>query len=92
MNVPMKWLNAYVDIDCDIDTFCDGMTMSGSKVEGYEKLGEDVQQVVVGKIIEIEKHPDADKLIVTKVDVGTEIIQIVTGATNVSVNVIYQWL
>jgi phenylalanyl-tRNA synthetase beta chain len=85
MNVPMKWLNDYVNIDCNIDEFTDAMTMSGSKVEGYEKLGEEIQKVVVGKILEIEKHPDADKLVVTKVDVGSEIVQIVTGADNINV-------
>lgn len=86
MNVPMKWLNDYVDIDCDIVTFTDGMTMSGSKVEGYEQLGEEIDLVVVGKILEIKQHPDADKLVVTQVDVGKEVIQIVTGADNISVN------
>lgn len=86
MNVPMKWLNDYVDIECDIIEYIDAMTMSGSKVEGYEKLGEDIQNVVVGKILEINSHPDADKLVVTKVDVGNEVIQIVTGADNISVN------
>lgn len=85
MNVPMKWLKDYVDIDVDIDTYCDEMTMSGSKVETYEKLGEDIEKVVVGKILEIEKHPDADKLVVTKVDVGSKVIQIVTGANNINV-------
>jgi phenylalanyl-tRNA synthetase beta chain len=56
--------------------FADEMTMSGSKVEAIEVLGEDISKVVVGKIISIEKHPDADKLQVTKVDIGSEIIQI----------------
>lgn len=85
MNVPMQWLNDYVEIDCDIDTFMDGMTMSGSKVEGYEELGKEISKVVVGKILKIEKHPDADKLVVTQVDVGEEEpIQIVTGANNIS--------
>ena len=86
MNVPMKWLKDYVDIDCDIITFIDSMTMSGSKVEGYEKLGEEIDLVVVGKILEIKQHPDADKLVVTQIDVGKEVIQIVTGADNISVN------
>ena len=83
MNVPMNWLKDYVNIDCDLDTFCDAMTMSGSKVEGYEKLGEEITNVVVGKILEITSHPDADKLVVTKVDVGNEVLQIVTGADNI---------
>jgi hypothetical protein len=86
MNISMKWLKEYVDINCNIDEYCDAMTMSGTKVETYEVLGKEISGVVVGKILEIEKHPDADKLVVTKVDVGTEVIQIVTGATNISVN------
>ncbi|GKX29125.1 phenylalanine--tRNA ligase beta subunit [Vallitalea longa] len=84
MNVPMQWLNDYVEIDCDIDTFTDGMTMSGSNVDGYEELGKEISKVVVGKILKIEKHPDADKLVVTQVDVGEETIQIVTGANNIN--------
>ncbi|GMQ62640.1 phenylalanine--tRNA ligase subunit beta [Vallitalea maricola] len=85
MNVPMQWLKDYVNIDCDIKTFIDSMTMSGSKVEGYEELGKEISKVVVGKILKIEKHPDADKLVVTQVNVGEEEpIQIVTGANNIS--------
>lgn len=61
------------------------MTMSGSKVEGYEELGKEISLVVVGHILKIERHPDADKLVVTKVDVGQEEpIQIVTGADNIN--------
>ncbi|PKM51739.1 MAG: phenylalanine--tRNA ligase subunit beta [Firmicutes bacterium HGW-Firmicutes-7] len=86
MNIPMKWLTDYVDIDSDIVTFTDAMTMSGSKVEGYEKLGEDINLVVVGVILEIKQHPDADKLVITQIDVGSEVIQIVTGADNINVN------
>lgn len=85
MNVPMKWLLDYVDLDCDIVTFTDAMTMSGTKVEGFEKLGEDIDLVVVGKILEITKHPDAEKLVITQVDVGQEVLQIVTGANNIQV-------
>lgn len=85
MNISMKWLSQYVDIDMDIDTYCDGMTMSGSKVETYEALGEEITGVVVGKILEIEQHPDADKLVVTQVDVGSETVQVVTGANNINV-------
>ncbi len=83
MNVPMSWLKDYVDIDCDIVTFTDAMTMSGSKVEGFEQMGQDMDKVVVGRIEKIERHPDADKLIVTQINVGSETIQIVTGADNV---------
>ena len=84
MQIPMSWLKAYVDINCDLKEFTESMTMSGSKVEGVARLGAVLSNVVVGKIISIEKHPDADKLVVTQVDVGQSApIQIVTGATNV---------
>ncbi|WP_250277806.1 phenylalanine--tRNA ligase subunit beta [[Clostridium] colinum] len=86
MNLPMSWLKDYVDIDCNIKTFCDEMTLSGSKVEGVENKGKDITKVVVAKVLKIEKHPDADKLVVVKVDIGqNEPIQIVTGATNLFV-------
>ena len=61
------------------------LTLTGSKVETVEEKGEDIKNVVVGKILSIEKHPNADKLVVTKVDVKTEILQIVTGANNIKV-------
>ena len=84
MFTSLNWLNDFVEID-DIQTkeFEEKMTMSGTKVEGIEELGKEVTNVVVGKILSIEKHPDADKLVVTKVDVGEEVIQIVTGANNI---------
>ncbi len=85
MNISMKWLKEYVDIDQPIDAYCDAMTMSGTKVETYERLGEEISGVVVGKILDIQSHPDADKLVITQVDVGSETIQIVTGANNISV-------
>ncbi|HOQ15772.1 MAG TPA: phenylalanine--tRNA ligase subunit beta [Defluviitaleaceae bacterium] len=83
MNIPMSWLKDYVPVDCDIKTFADAMTMSGSNVENYVEQGKEISNVVVGKILSVEKHPDADKLLVTKVDVGTEVLQIVTGAHNI---------
>lgn len=85
MNTPLKWLRDYVDIDADIREFTEKMTMSGTKVEGYEEVGGGIEKVVIGKILEIEKHPDADKLVVTQMDVGDRKVQIVTGASNVSV-------
>ncbi|MCX7843484.1 MAG: phenylalanine--tRNA ligase subunit beta [Clostridia bacterium] len=85
MKAPLKWLSKYVDINVSPKEFADAMTMSGSKVEGIEKQGEELVKVVVGRIVSLEKHPDADKLQVSKVDVGTETIQIVTGASNISV-------
>lgn len=85
MLVSVKWLREYVDINKDVKEFADEMTMTGTKMETVEYLGEDIKKVVVGKILSIEKHPDADKLIVTQVDVGQEEpVQIVTGAKNVN--------
>ncbi|MBQ7646958.1 MAG: phenylalanine--tRNA ligase subunit beta, partial [Clostridia bacterium] len=87
MNISLKWLNDLIDIkDISVQEYCDGMTYSGTKVEGYEVLDEEIQNVVVGKIEKIEKHPDADKLLVCMLNVGKESdIQIVTGAHNISV-------
>lgn len=86
MLVSLKWLREYVDIDVDAKEFGDMMTMTGTKIETVEFYGNDIEKVIVAKILEIEKHPDADKLIVTKVDIGQdEPIQIVTGAKNVKV-------
>lgn len=86
MNLSMKWLSDYVDIDVNPREYAEALTMSGSKVEGYEIEGSEISNVVVGKVLSIEKHPDADKLVVCQVDVGKEApVQIVTGATNVVV-------
>ncbi len=83
MNLSMKWLSDYVDVDATPREYAEALTMSGSKVEGYEIEGEEITNVVVGKILSVEKHPDADKLVVCQVDVGDKTIQIVTGAANV---------
>lgn len=85
MKASIEWLKEYSDIDVDAIKLGDILTMTGSKVETIDQLGNDIKNVVVGKILEIEKHPDADKLVVTKVDVGTEKLQIVTGANNIKV-------
>lgn len=86
MKVSLKWLRDYVEINKEIVEFADMMTMSGTKSEAIEFLGEEIENVVTGKIISIEKHPDAEKLVVTQIDIGqAEPIQIVTGAKNVSV-------
>ncbi len=83
MLVPLKWLKDYVDINIDVRTLGDMLTMSGSKVEAIEEMGKEIDKVVAGKIVKIERHPDADKLLVTQVDIGGELIQIVTGADNI---------
>ncbi|MFI3230352.1 MAG: phenylalanine--tRNA ligase subunit beta [bacterium] len=88
MNLPMSWLKDYFEVgyDVDINLFCHKMTMSGSKVEGYENKGDVISKVVVGKVVGITQHPDADKLVVVQADIGeSENIQIVTGATNLFV-------
>lgn len=84
MNTALSWIKAYVpDLSCTDQEYCDAMTLSGTKVEGYERLDKNLEKIVVGQIEKIEKHPDADKLIVCQVNIGTEKIQIVTGAPNV---------
>jgi len=85
MKVSKEWLNDYSDIDVSTKELADILTMTGSKVEAIETKGDNIKNVVVGKILSIDKHPDADKLVVSKVDLGTQIIQIVTGAPNISV-------
>lgn len=86
MNTPLSWIKAYVpELDVTAQEYTDAMTLSGSKVEGYEKLDADLDKIVVGKILKIERHPDADKLIVCQVQITEEgdQVQIVTGAPNV---------
>lgn len=84
MNTSLSWIKAYVpDLDVKAQEYADAMTLSGTKVEGYEELDADLDKIVVGQIEKIEKHPDADKLIVCQVNVGTDTVQIVTGAPNV---------
>ena len=85
MNTSLKWIKDLVlGLDCTAQEYMDAMTLSGSKVEGYTRLDENLEKIVVGQIKKIEKHPDADKLIICQVDIGQgEPIQIVTGAPNV---------
>ena len=85
MNTSLKWIKDLVPgLDCTAQEYMDAMTLSGSKVEGYTRLDENLEKIVVGQIKKIEKHPDADKLIICQVDIGQgESIQIVTGAPNV---------
>lgn len=84
MNTSLSWIKAYVpELDVTAQEYTDAMTLSGTKVEGYEELDADLDKIVVGQIDKIEKHPDADKLIICQVNVGAETVQIVTGAPNV---------
>lgn len=84
MIVSLEWLKDYTEVNVSPEVFCERMIMSGSNLETMEKVGEDMVKVVVGKIVKIDKHPDADKLVVCQLDVGQEdLLQIVTGAPNV---------
>lgn len=84
MNTSLSWIKAYVpDLEADAQEYTDAMTLSGTKVEGFERLDEDLEKIIIGQIESIERHPDADKLIICQVNVGTETVQIVTGAPNV---------
>ena len=84
MNTTLSWIKAYVpDLDVTAQEYTDAMTLTGTKVEGFVRADEDLEKIVIGQIEKIERHPDADKLIICQVNIGTETIQIVTGAPNV---------
>lgn len=83
MKVPVKWLKDYVSIDVTAKELGDALTLSGSQVEEVITSGDEIENVVTGRIIKIEPHPDADKLVVCQADIGEkELLQIVTGAKN----------
>ena len=86
MKASIEWLKEYSNINIDAIKLGDILTMTGSKVETIEQKGNDIKNVVVGKILEIKRHEDSDHLVVTKVDIGNEIVQIVTGANNIKEN------
>ncbi len=84
MNTALSWIKAYVpELECTDQEYCDAMTLTGTKVENFARLDKNLEKIVVGQIEKIEKHPDADKLIICQVNIGNEVIQIVTGAPNV---------
>ena len=87
MNLSMRWLKEFVPLDeMPIRDFTEAVTMSGSKVESWEREGSEISNVVVGKVVSLEHHPDSDHLWITKTDVGAdEPLQIVTGAQNLKV-------
>ncbi len=86
MNTALSWIKAYVpELSCTDQEYMDAMTLTGTKVEGYSRLDKNLEKIVIGQIEKIEKHPDADKLIICQVNIGSEVIQIVTGAPNVKV-------
>ncbi len=84
MNTALSWIKAYVpELDCTAQEYTDAMTLTGTKVEGFEKLDADLEKIVIGQVEKVERHPDAEKLVVCQVNIGSETIQIVTGAPNV---------
>lgn len=84
MNISLSWLKYYVDIPVSVEELCNRMVMAGFEVEDIVDLSKTMNHVVTGKIIQIEKHPDADKLQICQIDVGAaEPVQIITGADNV---------
>ena len=86
MNTTLSWIKAYVpELDVTAQEYTDAMTLSGTKVEGFVEADRDLDKIVIGQIEKIERHPDADKLIICQVNIGNETTQIVTGAPNVQV-------
>ena len=86
MKLSREWLGEYTTIGAPDKEYCDAMTMSGSKVEGWEVTGSDISRVVVGRVISMERHTNSDHMWVCKIDVGGEReLQIVTGAQNVNI-------
>lgn len=86
MNTSLSWIKAYVpDLDVTAQEYTDAMTLTGTKVEGFERLDKNLEKIVVGEILSIDRHPDADKLVICQVNVGGDTLQIVTGAPNVHV-------
>ena len=86
MNTSLSWIKAYVpDLNCTDQEYVDAMTLSGTKVETFERLDKNLKDIYVGQIMSIEAHPDATKLIVCQVNLGDKQLQIVTGASNVKV-------
>ncbi len=84
MNISLNWLKEYVNFSCSPREFAEAMTMSGTKVEGYEELGEKLHGIVVGKVLSVVPHPDSDHMVICQVEVGSDRpLQIVTGAQNV---------
>ena len=85
MLVSIEWLKDYVDIDCTIEVLSDKLVSAGFEVEDVIRQADNCKRVVVGKIEKLEAHPDADKLQICSINIGSEMVQIVTGATNISV-------
>jgi len=88
MRVSFDWLKELVEFDCNIKEFAERITMSGTKVETVINSCEQLDKIFTGKILEIKKHPDADKLVITKINIGEKILQVITGAKNIFENAI----
>lgn len=86
MLVSLNWLNDYINIESDVKDFTEKLTMTGSNVEGFEEYGKEIKNVIIGQIVEIKKHPNADRLLLTKTIVNNKELQIITGATNIKEN------
>ena len=94
MNTPLSWIKDYVpDLDCTAQEYADRMTLTGTKVETVEVLDKNLEKIVVARLESVEKHPDAEKLVVCRVNVGdvkadgvdeNGSVQIVTGAPNIT--------
>ena len=85
MNLSRKWLNEFVTVEADDKEFAEAMTLSGSKVEVTEIEGEEIKNVVVGKVLSLVRHPDSDHMWICQMDVGSGApVQIVTGAQNLT--------
>ena len=77
MNASLSWIKSFVpDLECSYQEFRDAMTLSGTKVEEFKVLDKDLDKIVIGQVLKVEKHPDATKLVVCQVNVGTEKVQI----------------
>ena len=83
MKASLEWIKDFTNYKGDIKQFVDGMTLSGTKVESVEREGAELKNVIVGHVLEKNQHPNADRLSVCQVDVGTDVLQIVCGAPNV---------
>ena len=83
MDIPVSWLKSLVNFNADTKQFIEDITITGTKVESVKTFGADLSGIVLGKILNVDKHNNSDHLLVCKVDVGDSVIQIVTGASNV---------
>ena len=88
MKISLDWLREWVDVEMDVSAFAHALTMAGLEIEGVHRAGPDLKGVVVGEVLAVEKHPDADKLNVCRVSDGVEHLKIVCGAPNVAVGLL----